>query len=176
MATRTRSKSFEQIRGELERMERESLADRGPSPEEAKRILDERARSLARITHGTANDAPRIESVRGEIVAVVELSALFDAPRAPPPTTNAPALSAGATTSFLLVIGQEQAELALRCEEVAEVASLRRDRILAPPRAATFGGRRDVLGVTDDAILVLDAAALLEDPRLFVEQTEEIEV
>lgn len=217
MSTRARSKSFDQIREQLERMARESFEGEGPSPEEARRILDERARSIARVTHDATNDVPRmdvivfsshgeryaietsyvretvrslgttrvpgtpewivgIESVRGEIVAVVDLAALFDAPKPPAPATSSPALSAGAATSLLLVIGRDQAELALRCDDVAEVATLRRDRIVAPPRAATSGGKRDVLGVTDDAIIVLDAAALLGDPRLFVEQTEEIEV
>ena len=206
MQTRAKAKDFDEIRERLERLRVGAPEGVTPSREEATRILDERARSLARVTHDATKDARRIdvvvftshgeryaietsyvretvrsrgttpvpgtpawiagiESIRGEILAVVDLAPLFGA-QMPPPSS----------ACLLLVIGDENAELALRCDEISDVSSLGKDPIVAPPRAATSGGKRDVVGVTHDGIVVLDAAALLEDPRLVVEQMEENEV
>ncbi len=178
-----------------------------PNKDETQRILDERARLLARPLTDVTRDAPAltmimfachgeryaietsyvretvrstgltrvpgvpdwfvgIESVRGEMVAVVELGRFF----------GAPAFASSDAPSWLLVLGREDAEVAIRCNEILDVVLLPRDRIWAPPHAATADGRRDILGVTDDAVVVLDANELLQDSRLFVEQNEYVEV
>lgn len=182
--------------------EHEPAAD----PERASRILEERARLLARPTE-RSSEQPQlsvvvfsahgeryaieiayvretvrssgmtrlpgvpewfvgVESVRGEIVAVVDLGRLF----------GVPSVALHDVPSWLIVIGEQESELALCCNEVSDVVALPRARIVPPPTGAMADGRRDMLGVTDDAIVVLDGARLLADERLFVEQDEVVEV
>jgi len=196
---------WSEIRGRLEALERLQGETVEPSAEQAAHILDARARLLASASRGDAAEAPKIEvlvfvvlgqryaietsyvretvrsaaltpvpgtppwflgidSVRGEIVAVIDLARLFEVPS--PPRV--------ASTGLYVVLGKEHVELALHCDEVVDVVSFPRARVVAPPRGVT-GSREYIMGMTDDALLVVDGAELLDDPRLFVDQTEEIE-
>jgi purine-binding chemotaxis protein CheW len=171
-----------------------------PSPEEVRRILDARARALARGADTGADAGPLlailsfslsgerwaietkyvqstrrsagttrvpglpdvfcgVESLRGEIMAVIDLARVMGMPAAPRPANG-----------YLIVLGQDQAELAVLCDELFEVTTLPRSALV------TQGGGRHLAGLTADALLVLDGASLLDDPRLTVDQTETPEI
>lgn len=159
-------------------------------------ILDERARRLARpppaesrpgegltlVTFALANERYGIEArfvheiarfvdftpvpgagdflvgvtnLRGEVLPVVNLRRFFR-------------LSERGVTDLtrLIVLGENRREFGLLADQVDDVAELRTDGILEPPASAPSSGRPYVLGVTKDALIVLDGARLLRDPRL----------
>jgi len=171
-------------------------------PAQVKAMMDERARRLAQppahdrprgealelVAFGLANERYAVESryvrevvrltdlapvpgapeflagvanLRGEILAVVDLRRFFGVP------------ARGITDmSRLVVLGGEEAEFGVLADAVSEVVSLRREDLLDPLAPATGIGGEFLRGVTRDGLIVLDGAALLESPRLVIEQRE----
>ena len=168
------------------------------SPESTRAILAERARLLARVpdpppnateiltvaTFALGNEQYAIESrllrgivrvsdvtpvpdtpgylvgvanVRGEMLPLVDLRKLFGV-----------TVKGLTDLSRIAVLGLERAELGLLADAVHEVTTLRRDDLLGPPGPVAGIGPDYLLGVTEDALIVLDGEALLADPRLFV--------
>ena len=171
------------------------------SPERARAVLEERALALARVP-AEADDAESIEAVvfsladeryaiettyvrevvrlgevtslpgapdffagvvslRGQVLAVVDLRRLFG-------------LSAAGSVSMtrLVVLGDERPEFGVLAETVSEVVALRAGQLLDPAGGAGLAAEH-IRGVTDAALIVLDGAALLRDPRLYIDQGEE---
>ncbi len=169
-----------------------------PTPESTRAILAERARLLARapavppgateiltvLTFALGNERYAVESrflrevirvtditpvpetpeflagvtiVRGEILALIDLRKLFGI-----------AVTGLTDLSRIAVLGLERAELGLLADAVHEVTTLRKDDLLEPPGPVAGIGPDTLLGVTEDALIVLDGEALLADPRLFV--------
>jgi purine-binding chemotaxis protein CheW len=129
--------------------------------------LETRAvREVARFTEFTAVPGGSavligVTNLRGEILPVFDLRKLTGT------------VSTGLTDhSRLLVLGEERAELGLLADEVREVRVLGRDDLYDPPETLAAVGRGLLRGVTRDAVLVLDGAALLRDPRLFISTGE----
>jgi purine-binding chemotaxis protein CheW len=172
------------------------------SPERVREILEERARALARVPAEPAADAEEIEAVvfnlagetyaietafvrevaplpplallpgapdffagavslRGQVLAVVDLRRLFGLP-----------LLGGNAPARMVVLGEGQPEFGVLAEAVSEVAKLPRGRLLEPAAPAGLTPEH-VRGVTEQALIVLDGAALLRDGRLFIDQAEE---
>jgi purine-binding chemotaxis protein CheW len=104
-----------------------------------------------------------LTNLRGEILAVFDLRRFFG-------------LSRGGLTdlSRIIVLGEERNELGLLADEAHEVVPLREEEILDPPSAGT--SRELVRGVTKDALILLDGAAVLRDPRFYVDQIDPIRV
>ena len=161
-------------------------------------ILDERARLLARPPAAELRSEDRIEllifSLSKELYAletsgVREVVRFVDFTLVP----GAPALLLGVTNvrgqilpvfdlrrlagivpkgltdlSRLLVLGQDREELGLIADEVREVKVMRREEVMDPPDELAAIGRGLLLGVTRDAVTVLDIQGLLRDPRLFL--------
>jgi purine-binding chemotaxis protein CheW len=171
-----------------------------PGPERARRILDERARILARVPT-TPVDEARLKLLLFEIghqrygietayvLEAVEGSAITPIPGVPDHflgvtslrgevvttvdlarLTGAPAQPRGGT-GLLVFIGQTHADLALFCDTVLDVVALPRAKIIPLPFEST-GEQRHLLGTTSDTLLVLDGAAVLDDRRLFVDNHE----
>lgn len=171
-----------------------------PAPEEARRILAERAAALARPSAAAPDQDERIEVV--EFVLARERYALA-AGRVrelhplenltPLPCTPAYVLGivnlrgeilsvidlkkffdlpdAGLTDlDKLIVLQSESMRLGILADAVAGVRSLPRARIQPP--LPTLTGIREVylLGVTPDRVAVLDADRLLADPALIVHE------
>jgi purine-binding chemotaxis protein CheW len=169
-----------------------------PDPQRVAAILAERARLLARPPAAEVRLSERLEllvfALSGEICAV-ETQAVREVARFTDfsPVPGAPPSLFGVTNlhgeilpvfdlrpligiapkgltnlSRLLVLGEEREELGLLADDVQEVRSVRQDEVLEAPEtlAATAGGL--LRGVTRDAVMVLDGAQLLRDPRLFV--------
>ena len=173
-----------------------------PDAAEAKRLLDERGRALATPIASEAASGERLalatfvlagerygiettfvrEIVRfaeftpvpsggealigvtnfhGEVLAVFDLRAFFGLPKK------------GVTDlSRLVVLGEGRSEFGVLADEVREIAAIPRDAVLPPPASAPSAGRPYIRGVTADACIVLDAASLLRDPKLYVDESE----
>ncbi len=99
-----------------------------------------------------------ITNLRGEILVVFDLRILFGLP------------GRGLTDrTRLIVCGAEAAEFGIVADSTQEVSALPVSALLA--EATLLGAERQpcVRGITRDAVIVLDGAALLRDRRLFVE-------
>jgi purine-binding chemotaxis protein CheW len=120
------------------------------------------AREVVRLTGFTV--IPGMESfvlgvanLRGEIVPVFDLMLFFGF------------ASQGLTDrSRVIVVGTEEVEFGIIADSVQAVSRLPVDAIIAD---AAFEGKRGsecVRGVTRDAMIILDGAALVKDRRLFI--------
>lgn len=188
---------WQEVRNKLVRAAASSDEAVSPSPEATRTILAERARLLARVpaappgpsevlsvmTFTLGHERYAVESrfvraivrvtditpvpdtpeflagvtnVRGEILALVDLRRLFGI-----------AVTGVTDLSRIAVLGVDRAELGLLADAVHEVTTLRRNDLLEPP-VPVATGLEALLGVTEDALIVLDGEALLADPRLFV--------
>jgi purine-binding chemotaxis protein CheW len=170
-----------------------------PPPERAEAVLAERARSLARrppaepsagellevLTFVLGRERYALESrhvrevvrlvdftpvpgtppffigivnLRGEILPVVDLRRFFDT-------------SARGVTDLarIVVLGGARADLGLLADRVEDMRSLRRIDVLEAPPSVSARGREHLLGVTAEALCVLDGEMLLRDDRLVVD-------
>jgi purine-binding chemotaxis protein CheW len=100
-------------------------------------------------------------NLRGEILAIIDLRTFFGVPD-----------KALSDLSRVLVLGVERAEFGVLADEAHEVRMLRTDEVLEPPGSVAGVGREYLRGVTQEALIVLDGAALLQDGRLFIDQGE----
>jgi purine-binding chemotaxis protein CheW len=176
-------------------------ADRLP-PERARALLEERARALARplqaatpdagvlrlLTFALANERYAIEArhvrevvrltayvpvpgapdfllgvmnLRGEVLAVVDLRKFLGA-----------AARGVSDLARVLVLGGDRAEFGILADAAHEVVAVPADAVHEPPPSVAGIGREYLLGVTADALIVLDGTVLLRDPRLFIDQAE----
>jgi purine-binding chemotaxis protein CheW len=175
----------------------------GPSPEQALAVMDERARVLARVpvrppgpseileiaTFTLASERYAIETryiakvvrltdftpvpgspdflggvlnLRGEILALIDLRAFLGI------------VGAGLTDlSRIIVLGVERNEFGIMADAVHEVTTLRLDEVFAPPASIPGSGRPYLRGVTADARIILDGAALIRDEGLYIDQSDE---
>lgn len=172
------------------------------SPERARMVMDERARLLARAPAEGSAPAEVLETLsftlgheryaveskhvreivrlvdftpvpgapefllgvmnlRGEVLAIADLRKFFGVPKQ------------GLTDlARVVVLGAYRAELGVLADEAHELLVLSVEALLEPPGSVAGIGREYLLGVTKDALIVLDGARLLADPRLFIDQTE----
>jgi purine-binding chemotaxis protein CheW len=72
---------------------------------------------------------------------------------------------------WLVVCGERHAEFALLADAVHELRRLDEEEALAPLGSADESGGEYVRGVTADALLLLDGAKLLAEARLKLDQT-----
>ncbi|MBI4565717.1 MAG: chemotaxis protein CheW [Planctomycetes bacterium] len=169
------------------------------SPERARAVLDERARAMAQmpaapppadrlhvVTFALASERYAVEanhvreiarltayepvpgtpefvlgitSLRGEITMIVDLRRFFGVP-----------IKGLTDLSRLVVLGTEHAEFGVLADEALGVTDLRRQDLAPPPASVAGIGREYLRGVTREALILLDAAALIGDRRLFVDQ------
>ncbi|MEA2624968.1 MAG: purine-binding chemotaxis protein CheW [Candidatus Binatota bacterium] len=105
-----------------------------------------------------------VTSLRGEILAVVDLRILLGLPAGP-----------ASDRARLIVLGDRFAEFAIVAEAIEEAAVIP-VRDLTASSAALWGtGREVVRGITPQAWIVLDASALLSDRRLFFDPPHDLE-
>jgi purine-binding chemotaxis protein CheW len=171
------------------------------SPERSREILEARARELARPPAAAvfADAAPIVVFTLGDEKYALEARHVREVVRLSEytPLPGAPAVLVGVVNlrgdilavfdlrSFLgaaardrgeqarvLVMGGDRAEFGVLADAADEVRLLRLDEVLPPP--ATNAGARSgyIRGVTREALIVIDGAALLRDERLFVDQDE----
>lgn len=191
---------WSQIRARLDEAQARAAASIEVSPERARAIMEERARKLAQVpearyagetyevlTFGLGAERYCIETrytrevvrlvdytpipgtpdfvvgathLRGEVVCIIDLRKFFGV-----------AQRGLSDLSRVIVLGTETTELGIVADQVFEVSGLRAQEILHPPES-TEVGHEYLLGVTRDAAIVLDGAALLRDPKLTIEHGE----
>lgn len=125
---------------------------------EAKYVLEIAKLVDFTIVPGAPAHMVGVTNLRGDIIPIFDLGALVGATR--------PSLS---DQIRLLVIGDEKPDFGLTVDLAREVVLVRSSEVLAPAESMRARAGSMLRGVTAAALLVLDGAALLEDPRLFVE-------
>lgn len=100
-----------------------------------------------------------VTSLRGQVLPVFDLRALLGVAR--PPLCD---------MTRLLVLGASEAELGILADVAEEIIALDPAQLLPPSQPLHGLERACVRGVTRDALVVLDGAALLADRRLFLEE------
>jgi purine-binding chemotaxis protein CheW len=192
------------IRDRLALATKATERDARPGPAEAKRVLDERARHLAR--------PPAPEQAPGELLVLAtfalgserygietgfvrEIARFLDFT----PVPGAGDFLVGVTNlrgeilavinlrrffgvsdqgvtdlSRVVVLGRDRNEFGILADQVHDIAAVRDDEVLEPPASAPGAGRPYVRGVTKDALIVLAGARLLGDQRLYIDQSQDI--
>jgi purine-binding chemotaxis protein CheW len=100
-----------------------------------------------------------VTNLRGGVLAVMDLREFFGIPAAEDDSR-----------SRIVIVGQGQPEFGMLADEVYEIVRLHIADLLDPPGSVSGMGRDCLRGVTKDALLVLDGAALLTDERLYVDE------
>jgi purine-binding chemotaxis protein CheW len=111
---------------------------------------------------GTPEILVGVINMGGEILAVFDLGRFFGLHH-----------TARTEQSRILVLGTERDEFGLLADAASEVHTVPNSSLLEPPATFEGLGRNILRGVTADALIVLDGAALLREPRLVVDQGEE---
>lgn len=104
-----------------------------------------------------------VTNLRGEILPVFDLRALLGLSR-----------RALDDLSRLVVLGHDRAEFGVLADSTRELVSIAPKEILPPPMSVSEAARHYMRGVTKDALVVLDGSVLLEDPRLFCDQGDDV--
>lgn len=178
-----------EIRQRMEVADRALAGATDRDPESVRELLEERARSLARpaaqipasetldvVTFVLANEVYAVES--RYVTAVFELIDLSPLPGAEPPVFGVTAwrgelltildlrqvlgLSVAALSdlSRVMVLGEDRARFGVLADAVRELVTLPATQVREPPEG--LAAKREYLrGVTADAVLVLDAGALI---------------
>jgi purine-binding chemotaxis protein CheW len=193
---------WEKIRSRLARAVATSEGTVRLSPQRAWEVLEERARALARVPAAVAGAAEGIEVVtfalageeyavptrcvrevvrtadytplpgappfllgvlnlRGDILALVDLCALLGLPGGGP-----------ADRAHILVLGEDRPEFGVLADAAHEVRTLLPGEVLPLPDSVSAAARPFLRGVTREALILLDGAALLKDSRLFIDEGE----
>ena len=98
-----------------------------------------------------------ITNLRGEILAVIDLSTFFG-------------LEPSSGDSRLLILGDERPEFGIVIDAAVELKTLSRSHIMSPAVAIPELQREFLLGVTPDATLVLNGSAMLSDERFSIDE------
>jgi purine-binding chemotaxis protein CheW len=111
---------------------------------------------------GTPDFLIGVTNLRGQILAILDLRRFFGIE----PRDNT-------DRTRVMVLGQERVEFGLLADSVQEVTLLRLDEIGEAPASVLGAAREYLRGVTANALLVLDGAVLLNDPRLYIDLGED---
>ncbi|GAA5507123.1 chemotaxis protein CheW [Novipirellula caenicola] len=196
----TKTFDWDAAKRRLEESSKTLLDSESLPSEQSAKILDERARLLARVPTPTLDNREALEVVRFRIgneefaigsEFVLELTfpnAITPIPQLEPHFVGVTNLRGEVTTVIdlgkllgisvdeepklqALVLGRDRPEFAIRVSGIDHVVALRHDELLEPMGVA--GGYRDLmLGCSRDGLLVLDGEALLECEELYVDQCE----
>jgi purine-binding chemotaxis protein CheW len=172
------------------------------SPEQARSVMEERARALARVpprepaaaevlevvTFTLANERYAIET--RHVREVVRFTDFTPVPGAPDFLVGLLNLRGEILAVFdlrkffgvadtgltdlsrVIVLGNERPELGVLADAAEEVTILRTDEVFAPPGSVAGIGREYLRGVTKAGRILLDGLALLQASRLFIDQGE----
>jgi purine-binding chemotaxis protein CheW len=173
------------------------------SPERARQVMEERARTLARVTMEAPNAAEVIEVVRfglaneryaietpylREVIRFTDYTPIPGAPDFLVGLLNLRGeilavfdlrkffgiVDKGVTDlSRVIVLGGERSEFGVLADTVHEVMTLRNTEVFEPPGSVAGIAREYLRGVTKDGLIVLDGKALLQASRFHIDQSEE---
>jgi purine-binding chemotaxis protein CheW len=100
-----------------------------------------------------------ITNFRGDVLAIIDLCTLFQVTDV---TRDNP---------WMLVLGEERAEFGIVIDDAFDVCSIDISGIFPLPISVSGVQHNLLRGVTDEAMMVLDGAALLADERLMIDET-----
>ncbi len=191
---------WQELRARLARAQAGLAAAEQLSAEQAKAVMDERARALARVPERDPDTKEILEVMLARLAnerIAIETRFVREVhrPAEITPVPGSPSFLVGVTNlrgevlavmdlrelfglpaaenvgrPQMVILGLQRPEFGLIVDEIYEVAKLRIGEILEP-LASVAGLSRDCLrGVTADALLVLDGDGLLTDKRLYVDE------
>ena len=134
---------------------------------EARYVLEVRPLGEPTFIPGAPTHLAGVIPFRGDPLAVFDLHALFGGPgdRAAGP----------AAAPHVVVLGGDAPELGVRADAAGELTTVGAGEVLPLSAAdADTGAPGYVRGVTRDALIVLDGAALLGDDRLIIDQSDDL--
>jgi purine-binding chemotaxis protein CheW len=99
-----------------------------------------------------------VTNIRGLITAIIDIRPFFN--------VQAQGLT---DLSRIIVLGRERAEFAILADEIHSQTDLATDQLFGPPGGVSARGGAYLRGITKTALVVLDGAALLDDPQLTIE-------
>lgn len=105
-----------------------------------------------------------ITNLRGEVVAIMSLIPLLNAA-----SSEQPSMDERGGCRWVIVIGAEHAQFGLVVSDVTEVVGISNSEVLDPSRQTRISDSTLTRGVTNDARIILDGAALLIDPEFVIE-------
>jgi len=108
-----------------------------------------------------------VTNLRGEVLAVMTISPLLNASTVEP----SPQDDVG-NGRWVIVLGLEHAQFGITVSKVTEVVGVPNSEILDPSRQTKISDSQLVRGVTDDARIILDGQAVLDDSRLVIDEHE----
>ncbi|MCC7531036.1 MAG: purine-binding chemotaxis protein CheW [Candidatus Melainabacteria bacterium] len=117
--------------------------------------------SISRVP-GAPDFIAGVINLHGQIVALVDLKKVFG--------LQSTEWSAEAK---VLILGTERTEFGIVADSVDTVLKIQSSDLREPPDTITGAGRDHLLGVTLEALIVLDGKAMIQDKRLFVNQTND---
>ena len=103
-----------------------------------------------------------IINIRGQILTIIDMKKFFDLPEKGLTNLNR-----------VIVIRDDAMELGILADEIISIKSIFGGDIKPPPATMTGIGAEYLKGVTEDRLIVLEAAKILSDKRLVVH--EEVE-
>jgi purine-binding chemotaxis protein CheW len=198
-ATRARI-DWQDLRARLGRAQAGLAAAEQLSAEQAKAVMDERARALAQVPERAPDTKEILEVLTARLAnerIAIETRFVREVyrPGEITPVPGSPPFLAGVTNlrgevlavmdlrEFFglpaaetaerpqtVVVGLDRPEFGLIVDEIYEVAKLRIAEVLEPPGSIAGLSRDCLRGVTADALLVLDGHMLLTDRRLYVDE------
>ncbi len=124
---------------------------------ETRYVLELTSLATETVVPGCPTFLRGIANLRGEILAVIDLSAFFG-------------LAPASDTNQILVLGQDHAEFGIVINDAADVTAISRSDVSLPAIAIPETQRQFLIGVTPDAILVLNGESLLNDGRLVIDE------
>ncbi len=105
----------------------------------------------------TADFLVGVTNLRGEVLGVLDLSGFVARQQS---ERHSP---------WVLVLGEDRIEFGIVADSVAEVTTLRIEEIREMSKSAGEVDHKFIRGITSDVVVVLDGKALLDDPRLHID-------
>jgi purine-binding chemotaxis protein CheW len=191
---------WQSLKQRLARAQAAMAAAERLSPEQARAVMDQRARQLAQPPKPPVDSNQILEVMLFRLAAArmgLETRFICEVyrPSGITPVPGSPDFLVGVTNlrggvlavmdlhgffggtvaetharSQVVVVGQERPEFGILVDEVYEVVRLHVGDVLEPSGSVSGMGADCLRGVTKDALLVLDGDSLLADERLFVNE------
>ncbi len=108
-----------------------------------------------------------VTNLRGELLAVMSLASVLEIHEEP-----SSAESGGLARTWVLVAGVDQPQFGIAAASVKEVAALASECVLDPSRQTSISNVGFVRGVTEEARIIIDGQALLDDQRFVIDTQE----
>lgn len=193
---------WDEVKKRLAKAQQAQSATERLTAEQAKKLMDDRARTLAKVPDESPDSSEILEVITFPLGAeqyALETRFVREVYRAGDitPLPGSPSFVIGLTNlrgevlavldlrqffevektdesehPQIVVLGRDRVEFGILVDDVYEVSTLRLEDILDAPGSVSGAARDYLRGVTKGALSVLDGEALLADERLYVDENE----